>query len=154
MKALKFLLLVPAIILYASCSRNAPGTVDTDLLTTAEVKDFISAYDGAWKGYDTTAMKELMDEKYIYFTSTGSTSDRKRILSWFTPVGKYKVDTAYRNEISIVLNGNTAIVSSHWKGNGSFDGTAFSDDQRCGLVVQKLSGKLKIISEHCIQITK
>jgi hypothetical protein len=64
------------------------------------------------------------------------------------------VDTAYRNEIVITVNDNLAIVSSHWIGNGTFGTEKFNDDQRCGLVLQKINGKIKIVAEHCAQIAK
>ena len=95
-----------------------------------------------------------MDENYIYFTSTGSTIGRTDILSWFNPVDKYQVEKAERTEISIQINGNTAIVSSRWIGNGSFGEEKFNDDQRCGLVIQKANGRLVLVAEHCTQITK
>jgi ketosteroid isomerase-like protein len=147
------LLLVVALVVF-SCQSSKPKPIDAAMLTEAEVKDFITAYDKAWERRDTVAMKEIMDDKYIYFSSTGNTTRRDNIISWFTPADKYKMDTAYRNEISVILNGNTAIVNTHWVGNGTFGEEKFDDDQRCGLVVQKLNGKLKIISEHCVQIEK
>ena len=147
-------LLLPFLVLLIACNTRAPKPIEAGMLTESEVRNFITTYDKAWENRDTIAMKELIDENYIYFTSTGATTDRAKILGWFTPADKYKVDTAYRNEINIIINGNTAIVSSHWTGNGSFAGETFNDNQRCGLVIQKLNGKLKIISEHCVQIEK
>ena len=79
-------------------------------------------YDNLWAKRDTAALKEAMADSYIYFTSVGSTTDRKEILGWFVPADKYKVDTAIRSEIGITIHGNTAIVSSRWIGSGSFDG--------------------------------
>jgi hypothetical protein len=117
-----------------------------------EVADFISHYDDLWSRRDTTGMKEAMAENYIYFTSVGSTTDRNKIISWFTPADKYKVDSAMRSEISVTINGNTAVVSSRWVGSGSFDGERFRDDQRCSLTILKEKGRLKLISEHCTQI--
>lgn len=142
-----------AVLLY-SCQSSKPKPIEAAMLTEQEVREFITSYDKAWETRDTTAMKEIMDEKYIYFSSTGNTTTRNNIISWFTPADKYKMDTAYRNEITVILNGNTAVVSTHWVGNGTFGEEKFDDNQRCGLVVQKLDGKLKIISEHCVQITK
>lgn len=125
-----------------------------DRLTEAEVKDFVNKYDRLWANRDTTGMKQAVDENYIYFTSTGATIGRKDMLSWFVPADKYKVEKAERTEVTVQLNGNTAIVSSRWMGNGSFDGEKFNDDQRCGLVIQKKSGRLVLIGEHCTQIIK
>ena len=128
------------------------GKPGTDKITEADVREFVEAYDRAWSTRDTVAMKEMMDERYIYFTSVGATYDRERILSWFTPADKYKVKEALRNEVEIILHDEVGIVSSHWVGSGTFGEYAFNDDQRCGLVIQKINGKIKILSEHCVQI--
>ena len=134
------------------CNNKSEKPAKENVLTEKEVRDFITDYDNMWAKRDTTAMKESISENYIYFTSTGNTSNRDRIISWFTPADKYKVDTAIRSEINVTIHGNTAIVSSRWIGSGSFDGERFRDDQRCSLTIQEENGKLKLISEHCTQI--
>lgn len=149
---LKFFTLISLIAL--SCKNNTTTTTSGSPITETEVKNFIDAYDKAWDAKDTMAMKEMMDEKYIYFTSTGITRTRENILGWFTPDDKYKIDTALRNEVSVIVNDNIAIASTHWVGSGTFGTETFNDDQRCGLVIQKSNGKLKIVSEHCVQIVK
>lgn len=141
-------------LLMISCNDNNTVSVNNGALTEAEVKGFIAAYDKAWSERDTMAMKEMMDEKYTYFSSEGATRTRKNILDWFTPADKYKVESALRNEITITINHNVAIVSTHWMGNGSFGGETFNDDQRCGLVIQKIDGRLKLVAEHCVQIAR
>jgi hypothetical protein len=123
-------------------------------LTETEVRDFISKYDEIWTRRDTNQMKETMADGYIYFTSNGGTSDRARLIGWFTPADKYKVDTSSRSEITVYVTGNTAIASTRWTGNGSFAGEVFNDDQRCSMVIQKLNGVLWLLSEHCTQIIK
>ena len=138
--------------LYFGCNEKSETSDQLNGLTEREVRDFINVYDTMWAKRDTVAMKESMSENYIYFSSTGSTSNRERVISWFTPPDKYKVDTAMRSEINVTIHGNTAIVSSRWIGSGSFDSERFSDDQRCSLTIQKENGKLKLISEHCTQI--
>lgn len=141
------------VISFFSCNPIQEKHTDDVLITEAEVKDFIRQYDVMWASRDTGLMKQAMDDQYIYFTSTGSTIGRADVISWFTPADKYKVEKAERSEISVQLNGNTAIVSSRWIGNGSFGNEKFNDDQRCGLVIQKSDGKLKLLTEHCTQIT-
>jgi hypothetical protein len=151
----KPLVAIITLLFVAGCSSDStPKPIEAAMLTEAEVREFVTAYDNMWAKRDTTAMKEAIDEKYIYFTSTGKTTSRNSIIGWFTPADKYKVDTAARSEITITLNGNTAIVSSRWVGSGTFGNESFKDNQRCGLVVQKLDGRLKLISEHCVQIVE
>lgn len=143
-------LIIAILLLFTGCTLHESKNND---LTEKEVNDFIARYDEAWGQRDTTLMKEIMDERYTYFTSRGGTTTRDRIISWFTPADKYKVDTAARSEISITyLQGNTAIISTRWAGSGTFGNERFSDDQRCGLVLEKKDGKVRIVAEHCTQI--
>jgi len=149
---MRFIILSAAVtILFLSCNTIQKDKDDVPL-TEAEVKDFIRQYDAMWASRDTGLMKQAMDDQYIYFTSTGFTIGRGNIISWFTPADKYKVEKAERSEIIVQLNDNTAIVSSRWIGNGSFGNEKFNDDQRCGLVIQKINGTLKLVAEHCTQI--
>ena len=134
------------------CKHESEKPALETALTEKEVRDFLNDYDAMWAKRDTTALKEAMADNYIYFTSVGSTTDRNKIVGWFVPADKYKVDSAIRSEIDVTIHGNTAIVSSRWIGSGSFDGEKFRDDQRCSLTIQKENGKMKLISEHCTQI--
>ena len=134
------------------CKHESEKPALETALTEKEVRDFLNDYDAMWAKRDTTALKETMADNYIYFTSVGSTTDRNKIVGWFVPADKYKVDSAIRSEIDVTIHGNTAIVSSRWIGSGSFDGEKFRDDQRCSLTIQKENGKIKLISEHCTQI--
>lgn len=144
-----FFSLLASASLFAGCSDKMSRQDD---LTEKEVIDFIKHYDNLWASRDTAGMKEAMTANYIYFSSTGNTTTRDRIIGWFTPADKYKVDTAIRTEVTVTINGNAAVVSSRWVGSGSFDGERFRDDQRCSLTIQKENGKLSVISEHCTQI--
>ena len=150
----KYILLFVVAGSMIACSDQEKEKTAEDKITGKEVTDFIKHYDDLWAKRDTTGMKKAIAENYIYFSSTGNTTTRNRIISWFTPADKYKVDSAIRSEISVTINDNTAVVSSRWIGSGSFDGEKFKDDQRCGLVIKKENGKLFIISEHCVQIEK
>src|SRR5215204_2617812 len=144
MKMKEILSAVVIISFCFGCNERSAQPANENVLTEKEVINFVNDYDNMWAKRDTTAMKEAMAENYIYFTSVGNTSDRKRIISWFTPADKYKVDTAARSEISVAIHGNTAVVSSRWIGSGSFDNERFRDDQRCSLIIQKQMGKLKL----------
>ena len=148
----KFFLAFVIIGFCVGCNERATQPTNENVLTEKEVIDFVHEYDNMWAKRDTTAMKEAMAENYIYFTSLGSTTDRKKIISWFSPADKYIVNTAIRSEIGVTINGNTAVVSSRWIGSGSFEGEQFKDDQRCSLTIQKENVKLKLIAEHCTQI--
>lgn len=146
-------LLYVAILLpfYSSCTTNSTSS---DILTETEVKDFVAAYDQSWSTRDTLKLKELLDDDYIYFSSVGATSNKKESIAMFAPENNYKIDQSIRKEIKVILNGNTAVVNSHWIGHGSFKGTAFNDDQRCGIILKKTDNKISIISENCVQISE
>jgi len=148
----KYILLFVVIGFMIACSDHEKEKTTKDKITEKEVTDFIKHYDDLWAKRDTIGMKKAIAENYIYFSSTGNTTTRDRIISWFTPADKYKVDSAIRSEISVNINDNTAVVSSRWVGGGSFDGEKFKDDQRCSLTIQKVNGEVKLISEHCTQI--
>ena len=88
-----FLLLVVTGFLMA-CGNHKKEKTSKNKITENEVADFIKHYDDLWAKRDTTGLKKAMAENYIYFTSTGNTTDRDRIINWFTPADKYKVDSA------------------------------------------------------------
>ena len=69
---MKYLLILSVLIV--SCQHEKKKPMEGALLTEPEVREFIAAYDKAWEERDTTAMKEMMGEGYIYFTSTGATT--------------------------------------------------------------------------------
>lgn len=150
---MKRILFYVAILLpfFAGCTDTK---VTSDTLTETEVKDFIAQYDQKWSNRDTVALKDILDDNYIYFTSTGATSNKKESIGMFDPANNYTIEKSARSEIKVILNGNTAVVNSHWIGNGTFMGTAFNDDQRCGIVLKKTDNKIRIISENCVQISK
>lgn len=142
-------------LLVISCKMETKRPIEKDIIIEKDVMDFINTYDRSWAQRDTSLMKELMDDEYVYFTSTGQTQRRADIMGWFDPADKYKADTVSRMEITIFkLKGNTAIVSTRWIGSGTFGTEKFDDDQRCGLVIQKLDGKMRLLSEHCVQIIR
>ena len=97
-------------------------------------------------------MDSLYASQYKYFTSVGGVSSRARNLE-ILAADYYKVISAQRTEIEISIDGNTAIVSSRWRGNGIWQGEPFNDNQRCGLVIQKQGKELKLLSEHCVDIS-
>ena len=95
------LLIVTGFIM--ACTDHEKEKAGDNKMTEKEVAEFIKHYDDLWAKRDTTGMKTTMAENYIYFSSTGNTSNRDRIISWFTPAGKYKVDSAIRSEISVIV---------------------------------------------------
>jgi len=88
----------------------------------------------------------------VYFSSTGGLTNRKATLE-FLASPDYKLTSVERSEIKILSQSESiAIVSSRWKGRGSYGKEEINDDQRCGLVFVKQKNIWKLLSEHCVQI--
>ena len=116
------------------------------------VKNVLMRYDDAWNKKDAEGVSRILSDDYVYFSSTGSLTSRKATLD-FLASPDYKLTFVERSEIALLSQtGTVAVVSSRWKGRGTFGKEVINDDQRCGLVFVK-SGKVwKLISEHCAQI--
>jgi ketosteroid isomerase-like protein len=128
-------------------SQNSPGH-----LSKEEVIAFLNIYDNAWNTKKNKVVDSLYASQYRYFTSVGGISSRARNLE-ILAADYYKLIAANRTEIDIAIDGNVAIVSSRWQGNGIWKGEPFNDNQRCGLVIQKKGRELKLLSEHCVDIS-
>lgn len=135
----------------AGCSGNT-GDLSTDVITREEVLAFLNAYDAAWNNKNDKTVDSLYASQYRYFTSVGGVSSRARNLE-ILAAEYYHLTAAERTEIDIAIDGNVAIVSSRWKGNGVWQGEPFNDNQRCGLVIQKKGTQLKLLTEHCVDIS-
>lgn len=117
-----------------------------------EVRDTLNDYDRAWNSKNVKAVGDLLDGKYIYFSSVGTLSEKKSTLE-FLSKQDYKLTFVKRSEHKLhSFDGRVAVVSSRWQGKGSWSGGEINDDQRCGHVLVKTGGKWKIVSEHCVQI--
>ncbi|MDF2190073.1 nuclear transport factor 2 family protein [Paraflavitalea sp. CAU 1676] len=140
-------------VLLAACSQLPPSdaTPNAVSLTREEVAAFVGHYDSSWNTKNVAAMESIYGKSFVYFTSVGGTSTRAQNLE-VLGADYYKVLKADRSELEIIIDGNTAIVSSRWRGNGIWKDTTFNDNQRCGLVIQKQNGQLKLLSEHCVEI--
>jgi ketosteroid isomerase-like protein len=116
-----------------------------------EVVDFVESYDKAWNSKDVASVERALATNYVYFTSKGAVSSRQSTLDLLRSP-KYILKSAERSEISVYRTGDTSIVSSRWKGNGSYNGEEFRDDQRCSIVLAREGRRWKVLSEHCTQI--
>ena len=127
-----------------SCSqRNA--------ITHEEVIEAINKFDNGWENKNLKSVDSVLSPAYIYFTQSGSTFSRDSVVAT-AGENSYALQDMSRSEIAITLYGNTAIVSTRWKGKGSYRGTPFNEDQRCSIVLIKKENKVEILSEHCTPI--
>ena len=116
------------------------------------IKKALKEYDAAWNIKDVAAVSRILADDYVYFSSTGGLTDRKATLN-FLASPDYKLTFVERSEIKVLSSTNgVAVVSSRWKGRGTYGKEEINDDQRCGLVFVKQGKVWKLLSEHCAQI--
>jgi ketosteroid isomerase-like protein len=118
----------------------------------ASIKRAVTLYDEAWNKKNIDDVSKILMNDYVYFSSTGGLTDRKATLA-FLASPDYKLTLVERSEIKIVSRTErVAVVSSRWKGRGTYGKEEINDDQRCGLVFVKENKAWKLFSEHCAQI--
>ena len=116
------------------------------------IRALLVQYDSAWRRKDAAAMGALLAPTYLYFTSTGDVGTRSESLADLRSPG-FVMGRLSRSEVSIRFTGATiAVLTSRWKTEGTYDGAAFKQDQRCGLVWNKSGSAWQIIEEHCVDI--
>lgn len=138
------------IILFLSLSAvtaSLAQSKDPDAITKA-----LTDYDNAWNKKDVTAVSRSLAADYVYFSSTGGLTDRKATLD-FLASPDYKLTFVERTEIKVLSKSDVvAVVSSRWKGRGTYGKEEINDDQRCGLVFVREGKAWKLLSEHCAQV--
>jgi len=117
----------------------------------ADVLQTLKQYDDAWNRKDSATVDKLLAAEYVYFSSAGSTSSRQSTLALLTSP-KYHLTSAERTEIKTFRAGETVVVSSRWRGKGTWNEQEINDDQRCSLVFARQGQNWKLLSEHCTQI--
>ena len=116
-----------------------------------QISRFIDRYDNAWNHKDAAAIAHILAPEYVYFSSKGEVRSRQSFLDeMLSP--KYALASAERTEVKVYLTSGTAVVSSRWKGQGTYDGQEFHDDQRCSIVLAQEKQEWLVLSEHCTQI--
>ena len=103
----------------------------------------------AWLEKDAATVERLAAEDYIYVAPDGSSLDRPAILAIIRSAS-YRLDHGTRTEVVVRVVGHDAAVVRHrYQGAGSFDGTPFTDDQRCVMVWEKQTGEWRLVMEQC-----
>lgn len=139
---------LPACLTFILFANAASAAAEAD---SADPIETVRAYDDAWGRKDSGALETLIAPNFAYFSSKGALWSRKRFLGLLLSP-KYELESSDRSELVAHRTGNTAVISSRWQGNGSYDGRPFVDNQRCSLVLARLESKWKVASEHCTQI--
>lgn len=143
---MRILLLFVLLVLLNACNVKTPA-----LLTEQEVHDVIKKFDEGWKTKDARAVDAVLSAKYLYFTQSGNTFDRASLVQTAAS-SVYQLQTMEREQFTMQIEGNTAVVNTVWKGKGSYHGENFDDNQRCSITVVKVNDEVKILAEHCTPI--
>jgi Domain of unknown function (DUF4440) len=116
-----------------------------------QIASLVARYDSSWNRKDTAGVSRLLAPRYQYFTSLGAVRARAPVLE-FLGSPEYVLKRAQRSEVVVTQTGPVAVVSSRWRGHGTYKGKRFVDDQRCGQVWLETGRTWQILSEHCVQI--
>jgi len=127
------------------------GLAQTKQSEDKDISRFVEMYDNAWNHKDTAAIERILAPDYVYFSSKGQVTSRQSLIEELLSP-KYKLASAERTELKVYLTLDTAVVSSRWKGHGTYDGQEFHDDQRCSIVLARGKQGWLVLSEHCTQI--
>jgi ketosteroid isomerase-like protein len=142
---LKFALASMFLAVCGICLAQTKQSEEEDILR------FVTRYDDAWNHKDTATIERVLAPDYVYFSSKGEVRSRQSLLEELLSP-KYKLASAERTELKAYLTSDTAVVSSRWKGHGTYDGQEFHDDQRCSIVLARGKQGWLVLSEHCTQI--
>ena len=115
------------------------------------ISRFVERYDNAWNHKDAAVIERILAPEYVYFSSKGEVRSRQSLLDELLSP-KYILVSAERSEMKVYLTSGAAVVSSRWKGQGSYDGREFHDDQRCSVVLTCSGRDWLVLSEHCTEI--
>ena len=139
----KILFFLLALLLF-SCNRQQD-------ITEQEVMNAIKKFDYGWNNKNLHTVDSVLAPAYIYFTQSGGTFSRDSVVAT-AGENSYILHDVSRTEFVVTTYGNTAVVSSRWKGKGIYRGAPFDEDQRCSIVLIKKDNKVEILSEHCTPV--
>src|SRR6266567_1917038 len=138
-----------AILLWLTSCGVSPA--QTTQASEESIIHLVERYDSAWNRKDAASVKQILAADYVYFTSKGGIQSRQHVLDTLLS-SKYVLASAERSEMKVYRASDAAVVSSRWKGHGSYDGQEFHDDQRCSIVLVREKQVWQVLSEHCTQI--
>lgn len=143
---MRFLFYILLFVSVSSCRNKVP-----DPLTKEEVVEVIRRFDEGWKNKNAKAVDAVLSAQYLYFTQSGNTFDRANLVKT-AESSEYQLQTMERENFTMQIEGNTAVVNTVWKGKGSYHGENFDDNQRCSITVVKVNDEVRILAEHCTPI--
>ena len=115
----------------------------------SEVQGLSERWFQAWLDKDASTVERLMAEDYLYIAPGGAVLDRQAILAIIRSPS-YRLEQGKRSEVVVRALGPEAAVERHrYQGSGSFEGTAFTDDQRGVMIWEKQAGTWRLVFEQC-----
>jgi ketosteroid isomerase-like protein len=102
----------------------------------------------AWFEKDAATVDRLMADDYVYVAPNGRVLDRGTILGIIrTP--SYRLDNGHCTEVVVrLLGSDAAVIRKRWHGTGTFEGTAFTDDQRLVMVWARRGTDWQLVLEQ------
>ncbi|HKQ18833.1 MAG TPA: nuclear transport factor 2 family protein [Candidatus Eisenbacteria bacterium] len=123
-----------------SAARNDP---------LSELRSLSDRWFQAWLKKEAATVERLAAEDYLYVGPSGAILDRLAILN-VVRSPSYRLDHGTRSEVVVrALGREAALVRHRYRGAGSFEGTSFTDDQRCVMIWEKLAGEWRLVMEQC-----
>jgi hypothetical protein len=115
----------------------------------SELHDLSERWFQAWLEKDAATIERLAAQDYVYVAPSGAVLDRRAVLG-IIGSASYRLDRGTRTDIVVrALGHDAAVVRHRYQGAGSFEGTAFTDDQRCVMVWAKQAGEWRLVMEQC-----
>jgi hypothetical protein len=150
MKHTFFLSIIIALV--SSCGQKKEKmAVQEDLLTKEEVYAVIDKFDEGWRNKNAALVDSVLSEHYVYYTQSGNAFNRPNLIAT-AGSDVYQLQTMERENLTIQIEGNAAVINTIWKGKGYYHGEQFDDKQRCSITIVKHNGAVKILAEHCTSI--
>ena len=121
---------------------------------SSELHDLSERWFQAWLKKDAATVQRLAAEDYLYVAPNGSILDRLAILAIIRSPS-YRLDHGTRTEVVVRAVGpDAAVVRHRYQGASTFEGTPFTDDQRCVMVWEKQGGQWRLVMEQCSLCSK
>lgn len=139
-----FVCCITVFLALTSCIREAS-------LSEEEVIAVIKRFDQGWSTKNMKMVDSVLAPSYIYFTQSGGTFGRKNLVQT-AGSPEYILESVERSAYFVQIYGNTAVVSTRWKGKGIYKEARFNEVQRCSITIIKRRAKVEILSEHCTPI--
>lgn len=134
-----------------SCAgRRFPGD---NPQTVGDVIAAVRAYDAASRSRDSIALGRMLAAEYRYFNSRGVVRSREWALGFHLSPARV-LASVVRDELEVVLHDSVAVVSSRWRGSGTYEGEPYDDDQRCTLTWVFDDGAWRLLAEQCTNMVQ